>query len=107
MIPPRSVAVVGGFHGAVVVVATVDLSVAVVIAATVVEVVAVDDPVLALSLIINCGTLRIVLAKPHTRRDEYAVGLVAHDCDRRHIGDRKVVKSTHGRAAESATGQPG
>ena len=103
-IPGGGVAVVSGFHGAVVVVAAVDLGVAVVEAAAGVVVVAVNDPVLPLCLVVDRGALRVVLAEAHARRDEDAVGLVAHDRNRRHVGDREVVKPTHGRAAESAAG---
>ena len=52
MIPGGGVAVVCGFHGAVVVVAAVNLGVAVIEAAAGVEVVAVDDPVLPFGLIV-------------------------------------------------------
>ena len=102
VIPGQGVAVVGGFHGAVVVVAAVDLGVAVVEAAAGVVVVAVDDPVLPLRLVVDSGAFRVVLAEAHARRDENAVDLMAHDRNRRHVGDRKIVKPTHGRAAESA-----
>ena len=47
----------------------------------------------------------VVLAKAHARRDEDAVDLVAHDRNRRHVGDREVVEPAHGRAAESAAGR--
>ena len=107
VIPGRGVAEVGGFHGAVVIVAAVDLGVAVVEAAAGVEVQAVDHPVLPLRLVVHRGALRVVLAEAHARRDEDAVGLVAHDRNRRHVGDRKVVEPTHGRAAESAAGRLG
>ena len=107
MIPGRGVAEVGGFHGAVVVVAAVDLGVAVVEAAAGVEVLAVDDPVLPLRLVVDRGALRVVLAEAHARRDEDAIDLVAHDRNRRHVGDRQVVEAAHGRAAESAAGRLG
>ena len=102
MIPAGGVAVVGGFHGAVAVVAAVGLGVAVVEAAAGVEVLAVDDPVLPLRLVVDRGALRVVLAQAHARLDEDAVSLVAHDRDRRHVGDREIVEPAHGRAAESA-----
>ena len=66
---------------------------------------AVDDPVLPLGLVVHRGALRVVLAEAHARRDENAVDFVAHDRDRRHVGNRKVVKPTHRRAAESAAGR--
>ncbi len=56
-------------------------------------------------LVVDRGALRVVLAEAHARRDEDAVGLVAHDRDRRHVGEREVVEPTHGRAAESAAGR--
>ena len=87
VIPGAGVAVVGGFHGAVVVVAAVGLGVAVVEAAAGVEVQAVDDPVLALRLVVDRGALRVVIAEAHARLDEDAVDLVAHDRNRRHVGD--------------------
>ena len=46
-------------------------------------------------------------AEAHARLDEDAVGLVAHDRNRRHVGDRKIVEPAHGRAAESAAGRLG
>ena len=107
VIPGGGVAVVGGFHGAVVVVAAVDLGVAVVEAAAGVVVLAVNHPVLPLRLVVDRGAFRVVLAQAHARLDEDAVDLVAHDRNRRHVGDREVVKSTHGRAAESAAGRLG
>src|SRR5580704_16051928 len=100
--PAAGGAVVGGFHGAVVVVAAVDLGVAIVEAAAGVVVLAVDDPILALGLIVDCRALGVVLAEAHAGLDEDAVRFVAHDSDGRHVGDRKVVKPAHGRAAESA-----
>ena len=64
VIPGGGVAVVGGFHGAVVVVAAVDLGVAVVEAAAGVVVQAVNDPILSLRLVVDCGALRIVWRRP-------------------------------------------
>ncbi len=104
-IPGAGVAVVGGLHGAVVVVAAVGLGVAVVEAAAGVVVMAADDPVLPLRLVVDGGALRVVLAEAHARRDEDAVGLVAQNRDRRHVGDWEVVESAHRRAAESAAGR--
>src|SRR6266496_4304015 len=103
VIPPGCVAEVSGFHGAVVVVAAVDLSIAVIEAAAGIVVSAVDDPVLPLSLIVDCGAFRVVLPEAHSRLDEYAVHLVSHDCDWRHVGDGKIVEPTQSRAVESAT----
>src|SRR6185436_13518794 len=103
-IPGGGIAVVGGFHGAVVVVAAVDLGVAVVEAAAGVVVVAVDDPILPLRLVVDRGALHVVLAEAHARRDEDAVGLVTHDRNRHHVGNREVIKPAHCRAAESAAG---
>ena len=57
---------------------------------------------LPLRLVVHRGALRVVLAEAHARRDEDAVGLMAHDRHRCHIGDREVVEPTEGRAAESA-----
>jgi len=102
MEPRCRVAVVGGFHCAVVVVAAVDFGVAVVEAAAIVEVQAVNYPVLAFGLIIDCGALGVVLAQSHAGGDEDSVGLVAHYGDRRHVGDGEIVESTHGGAAEPA-----
>ncbi len=107
VIPGGGVAEVGGFHGAVAVVAAVGLGVAVVEAAAGVVVMAVNDPVLPLRLVVDRGALRVVPAEAHARLDEDAVGLVAHDRNRRHVGDREVVKPAHGRAAESAAGRLG
>ena len=104
MIPIGRIAEVGGFHGAVVVVAAVDLGIAVVEAAAGVEVPAVDDPVLTLGLVVDRGALGVVFAQAHAGLDEHAVGLVAHDGHGRHIGERDVVEATLGRAVESAAG---
>ena len=49
----------------------------------------------------------IVVAQAHARLDEDAVDLVAHDRNRRHVGEREVVEPAHGRAAESAAGRLG
>ena len=68
---------------------------------------AVDDPVLPFRLVVDRGALRVVLAEAHARLDEDAVDLVAHDRNRRHVGERDVVKPAHGRAAESAAGRLG
>ena len=100
--PRCGIAIVGGFHRAVVVVAAISLRIAVVEAASVVEVQAVDHPILALRLIVNRGTLRVVLAKAHSRLNEYAIDLVTHDRHRRHVGKRNVVEPSHCWAAESA-----
>ena len=51
---------VSGLHGAVAVIAAVGLGVAVVEAASGVVMVAADDPVLAFSLVVNCGAVGIV-----------------------------------------------
>src|SRR6202044_1297040 len=64
-IPRRGVAEVEGLHGAVVIIAAVDLGVAVVETATGVEVLTIDDPVLPLRLVVYCGALHIVLAQSH------------------------------------------
>ena len=88
MIPRRRVAVVGSFHGAVVIVAAVDLGIAVVEAAAGVEVETVNDPVLSLRLIVDCSALHVILPEAHARLNENTVDLVAHDRNRRHIGDR-------------------
>ena len=107
MIPGRGVAVIGRLHGAVAVVAAVGLGIAVIEAAAAIIVAAVDDPVLPLGLVVDGGALGVVPAQAHARRDENAIDLVAHDRDRRPVGDRKVVKSAHGRAAEAAAGRLG
>ena len=107
MKPGCGVAVVGGLHGAVVVVAAIDLGVAVIETATGVEMQAVDDPVLSFCLVINRGASGVVVAKPHARLDENAVSLVPHDRDRRHAGERNVVEPAHGGATESAAGRLG
>src|SRR6185437_3945817 len=73
VIPRRSVAVVCGFHGAVIVVAAISFGVTVVEAATIIEVQSVDDPVLPLSLIIHCSASGIVITKPHAWLDEDAI----------------------------------
>src|SRR3954452_7964028 len=56
-IPGGGVSVIRGFHGAVVVVAAVDLSITVVEAAAGIVVMAVDHPVLTLGLVVDCGAL--------------------------------------------------
>src|SRR5262249_32197062 len=53
-------------------------------------------------LIVNRGALRVILTEAHSRRDENAISLVAHDRNRRHVGNREVIKTTHSWAAESA-----
>src|SRR5262245_19077653 len=100
-IPSGGIAIVGRLHSAVAVVAAVDLSVAVVEAAAGVIVMAANNPILPLRLVVDCGAPRVILAEAHARRDEDAIDLVAHDRNRRHVGDRGVVKPTHGRAAQS------
>ena len=104
VVPGGGVAVIGGLHGAVIVVTAVDFGVAVVEAATGVVVVAVDHPVLTLGLIVHGCALRVVLTEAHARFDEDTVDFVAHDGHRRHVGHREVVESTHRRAAETAAG---
>ena len=64
----------------------------------------IDDPVLPLRLVVDCGAFHIVLAESHARFDEHTVDLVAHDRNRRHIGNRKGVEASQGWAAEPATG---
>ena len=64
----------------------------------------IDDPVLALRLVVDRCAFHIVLTESHTRFDEHAVDLVPPDRNRRHIGDRKGVEASQGRAAEPATG---
>ena len=102
VVPRCGVAIVSGFHGAVAIVAAVGFGVAVVEAAAAVVVVAVNDPILPLRLIIHCGAMRIVPPEAHARCDKDAVNFVAHDRNRRPVGDGDVVKPAHGRAAESA-----
>src|SRR5262249_5973609 len=104
-IPGSGVAVVCGFHGSVVIVAAIDFGVAIIEAAAGVVVVAINDPILPFRLIIDRGSLYVVLAQANTRRDEDAVRLLAHDRDRRHVGNREVIKPAHARAAESAAGR--
>jgi len=60
-------------------------------ATTAVVMVAIDDPVLSLGLVVHGGAFRIVLAKAHARRDEGAIHFVAVESDRRHVGNRKIV----------------
>ncbi len=100
--PACGVAEVGGLHGAVVIVTAVDLRVAVVEAAAGVVVHAVDDPVLPFRLVVDRSALRVVDAETHSRLDEDAVDLVAHDRDRRHVREGQVVEAAHRRSAESA-----
>src|ERR1051326_5382068 len=64
---------------------------------------AVDDPVLPFRLIVYRRALPGVDAEPHSRLDKDAVGLVAHDGDRRHVGEREIIEATQRRAVESAT----
>ena len=61
---------------------------------------AVDNPVLAFRLIIHRRAFRVVLAQTHSGFDENAIGLVAHDRNRRHIGEWKVIEPAQRRAAE-------
>src|ERR1035437_2890200 len=107
VIPAARVAVVGGFHGSVAVVAAVGFCVAVVEAAACVVMHAIDDPILPFSLVVDRGALGVVLAEAHAGLDEDAVNLVARDRNRRHVGDWEVVEPTHGGAAESAAGRLG
>jgi hypothetical protein len=53
------------------------------------------------------SALRVILAQAHARLDEDAVSLVAHDRDRRHVGERDVIESAQGWTAESAAGRLG
>src|SRR6185437_5381777 len=62
VVPGGGVSEVGGLHGAVAVVTTVDLGVAVVETATIVEMVTVDDPVLPLRLVADRGAGGMVVA---------------------------------------------
>src|SRR3984885_5443575 len=103
-IPRRGVTEVEGLHGAVVIIAAVDLGIAVVETAAGVEMLTIDDPVLPLALVVDCGAFHIVMAEPHARLDEHTVDLVPHDRNRRQIGNRKVVEASQGWAAEPATG---
>ncbi len=64
----------------------------------------VHDPVLPLRLVVDRGAFHIVLAKSHAWFDERTIDLVPHDRNRRHIGNRKVVEPSQGRAAESPKG---
>src|SRR6185369_6799721 len=84
-IPGGGVAVIGGLHGAVAIVAAVGLGVAIVETATGVVVLAVNNPILPLRLVVDRGTLSIILAKAHARLDEETVDSVAHDRNRRHV----------------------
>src|SRR5581483_11072023 len=79
---------VGGFHGACADSAAVGRGVPVVKAAAAVVVRAVDDVVDALGFVADCDAGGIVIAEPHAWHDVYAVSLVAHDRDRRHVRDR-------------------
>ncbi len=56
---------------------------------------AVNDPLLSLRLVVYCGALGVVHAEAHARLDEDAVRIVAHDRHRCHVGDREVVVATH------------
>src|ERR1700728_923492 len=105
--PRRGVTEVEGFHGAIVIIAAVDLGIAVVETATGVEMLTIDDPVLPLRLVVDCGAFHIVMAQSHARFDEHTVDLVPHDRNRRHIGNGKVVEASQGWAAEPATGSLG
>ena len=102
VIPGACVAVVGGFHRSVIVVAAVSLGVAIIKAAAGVEVQAINHPILSLRLIVNRGAFRVVDADAHARLDKDAIELVAHDRKRGHVRDGDIVKSTQCRAAESA-----
>ena len=104
VIPAGGVAVVGGLHGAVVIVAAVDLGVAVVEAAAVVEVQPIDDPVLPLGLVVYRGALHVILTEAHAWHDKEAIDLVAHNRHRSHVGNRQVVKAPHRRTAEATAG---
>src|SRR5277367_4830590 len=78
VIPATGIAVVRGLHGAVAVIAAIDLGVAVIEAATGIEVQAVDHPILPLRLVVDRGAFRVVYSQSHSWFDEDAVGLVAH-----------------------------
>jgi len=102
MVPERLVAIVCGLHGTVTVIAAVGLGVTVVEAAAGVEVMTVDDPVLAFCLIIYCSTPRIVLTHTHSRNDEDTIDLVTVEGDRGHVSDRKGVESAKCRTNEGS-----
>ena len=105
VIPRRGVAEVSGFHGSGVIIAAVNLGVAVIKAAAVVVMMAVHDPILPFRLVVHRGAVRVVVAKTHARRDEDAINLVAHDRYRRPVGDRDIVKSTHRHLSAGGTGR--
>src|SRR6185312_9245334 len=102
MIPGSGIAKVGGFHGSIAVIAAISLRVSVVVTAATIVVTAVDYPVLAFGLIVNGGSVSVIPPQPHSWCDEDAINLVSHDRDRRPIGDRNVVESSHGWPVESA-----
>ena len=64
MIPGIGVTEVSGFHGAVAIIAAVNLAIAIVEAASAVIVMAVHDPVLPLRLVIDRCPVWIVIASP-------------------------------------------
>ncbi len=100
-IPGSRISKIERFHRAVVIVTAIGLRVAVVEAATCIEVLSVDDPVFSFRLIVDCCALRIIMAQAHSRLNESAVDLMAHDGDWSHVGDGKVVGSAQSRAAET------
>jgi hypothetical protein len=66
-VPRSGDAEVGGFHGAVVIVAAVDLRVVIVEAAAGIEVLAIHDPALSFRLVFDGGASHIVMAQAHAR----------------------------------------
>ena len=56
---------------------------------------AVHDPILSLRLIIHRRAMGVVIAQPHARGDEDAIDLVAHEGNRRPVGNREGVEPAH------------
>lgn len=101
-VPARGIAVVGRFHGTITIVATVGLGIAVIKAAAVVVVMAADDPILSLGLVVHGRALGVVPTQPHPGLNENPVDLVPHDRHRGHVRDGHIVEPTHRRPTESA-----
>ena len=104
VVPQRLVAVVGGLHGAVAVVAAVGLGVAIVEAAAGIVVVSVDDPVLAFGLVVDSRAVRVVLPQAHARHEEETIDFMPHQGDGGHVRDGHRVESAERGPDKGAAG---
>src|SRR6185295_3255888 len=89
---------VGGLHRARAHRTAIRRGVAVVEAAAAIVVGSIDDVIDSLRLVIDGDAGGIIIAEPHTRHDEDAVGLVTGDRNRRHIRNGLGVECALGRS---------